>query len=136
MTALPGSSANDHSAAANRVEVALPPPADPATPPIPLGVAALPGGWILADAGARTVSLFDLDDNLVASTGPESLLVLPAFVAGDGEAVIVGDPAANEVQRFHVDNGTLVSGLRLRGSDPSLPAPVFDQLGGVAAGKA
>lgn len=105
-------------------------------PLLPMGVAAVGGDrWAVAESGARTVHLLDLDDTVVAQLDPASLLLMPTYLAGDGDGVLVGDPVANEVRRFHSDGGALVEDRRLRGSDPHLPVPAFEQLGGVAAGR-
>lgn len=111
-------------------------PTGPGLPLLPVGVAAVGADWwAVAESGDRTVHLLDLDDVPVAQLDPASLLLLPTYLAGDADGLIVGDPVANEVRRFHPDGGILVEDRRLRGSDPSLPAPAFEQLGGVAAGR-
>ena len=111
--------------------VALPGPAA-GMGSFPMSVTAVgPDRWAVSDVGARQVYLLTLDDSVVATLPTADRLPMPTYVAGRTGELIVGDPAVNEVQRFGVDDGTLTLTQRWRGSDPGLPAPVFEQLAGV-----
>lgn len=101
----------------------------------PWGVAAGAGWWAVADAGTRSVTLYDGDDALLASSDPALPLLAPTMVAGDGETLVVADPTANDVWLLSAAGGVLSADRRLRGSDPLLPAPAWEQLGGVTLGR-
>lgn len=114
--------------------VATPPPPDPALSALVTGVAADGDQWAVADVGARTVYLFDLADAILGTTGLEPTMLVPTYVDLAGNSVVLADPALNEVRRFRLEAGRLMPELWLRGSDPSLPAPAFEQLAGVSGG--
>jgi hypothetical protein len=113
-------------------QVALPAPPDPELASFPVSVtAAGPNRWAVADVGVRQVYLLDLDDTVVGAVPAEARLLIPTYVSGSATELVVGDPAINEVQSFTIELDTLVPSQRWRGSDPSLPAPVFEQLAGI-----
>ena len=73
----------------------------------PVGVAAGNDQLAVSDVGNRNVHVFDLDDNLVATLdGLAAGIAVPAYLAYDGEYLIVADIAGNQLRRFSLEGST------------------------------
>lgn len=104
-------------------------------PKQPMGVAALGDHVAISDVANRTVHVFDLHDNLVATLdGLAEGMPVPAFLAQDGDELVIADPVSNELRRFRFAFGKFLPGDILRGSGPELITPRFQQIGGIARG--
>lgn len=102
-----------------------------ANPVQPVGVAA-GNGWIaVSDVGNRKVHVLDLDDELLATLdGMSAGMPVPAYLAFDGQYLVVADIVSTELRRFGLQGQTLVSQDAVRGSSSAHITPLFQQIGG------
>lgn len=108
----------------------------PAAPvaPRPFGVARGPAGWAVSDVANARIHVLDEALSVVRTVATDRLrLGVPAFVAFDVLGrLLVADPGVNEVRLLSLGDRTRTV-WRCRGSDPRVPAPLFERIGGVCA---
>ena len=112
----------------------LPIPAGP-NPVLPMGIAAGPNQLAISDIGNRMVHVFDLNNTLIASLDGDTVgIAVPAYLAYDGNHLVVADIVRNELKEFLVTDATFTHERTVRGTSPDRLTILFREIGGLASG--